>query len=304
MKNFKSNALIAGSALALAVATAPSQALQITFGGQDANVPGGDGSGLTSQFAPLNNMSSSPYLFIETFDVATYTPLPALSDPTNVGIAGVGTAGTTGDVNGDVLGGIGNIIQPEDAQAPVCSINAFGGPIISATGNGFGVQQGTTTSAATPANNDTCFAYGPRAGETPPSSLRVDYAPLIAATGFGINYLGLYYGSIDTYNNIAFYSGDELLQGTGLLSDGVLSGSEILDVAGGISGNRILPGSNVYVNLFFNPGEAFTAFEFTTTGIAFELDNIVVRVPAPATLGLFGLGLLALGAASRKRSAS
>ena len=46
----------------------------------------------------------------------------------------------------------------------------------------------------------------------------------------------------------------------------------------------------------FDRSEAFTAFEFRTTGIAFEIDNVVTglssrNVPEPASLALFGLGL-------------
>ena len=38
---------------------------------------------------------------------------------------------------------------------------------------------------------------------------------------FGITYLGFYWGSVDTYNSFAFYSGETLI--------GSISGTELLD---------------------------------------------------------------------------
>ena len=43
------------------------------------------------------------------------------------------------------------------------------------------------------------------------------------------------------------------------------------------SGNQIR-NSNVYVNLWFQPGDQFTSFEFYTTGVAFEIDNVVTHI--------------------------
>src|SRR5690606_4565649 len=152
----------------------------------------------------------------------------------------------------------------------------------------------STGVAATPANNTTCFGFGPQAGGALTASVKIDYSPILAP-GDSINYLGLYYGSIDNYNQIDFYSGTTLLR--------PLTGAEILGSQGGTSGDQYQSGSNVYVNLFFNPEEAFTAFELRTTDRAFEFDNIVVGlssrppvtpVPAPPALGLIVLGMLGL----------
>jgi hypothetical protein len=84
-----------------------------------------------------------------------------------------------------------------------------------------------------------------------------------------------------------------------------------LAAQGGTSGNQFLPGSNVYVNLFFGETDSFTAFELKTTGVAFEFDNVVVGlssrppspVPAPPAFALIALGFMGLQFMQRRRKA-
>lgn len=293
MKHTTLSLLLAAS---IGMVAAPAQALLITFGGQTPT----DGSGQTSSLIHSSNMMplGSGY-FVETFDASTYTALPLsasflAANPGYVGLGGAGTGGTTSTTY------LGSGVTTPGTQAG-CSINAFGGPLLTTTGGGFAVQKNTSSHAATPADNTTCFGYGPGPGGSLPASVKIDYSPILAA-GDSVNYLGLYYGSIDDYNEILFYSGDTLIR--------TLTGGEILATQGGTSGNQYQPGSNVYVNLFFNPEDAFTAFELRTTNIAFEFDNVVVglssrppveTLPTPPAFALIALGMLGLGLIQRRR---
>lgn len=273
--------LLATFAAAASLMAFPAQALVITFGGQNTNVSGGDNSGLTSNFVPVSNMiDPSTGYYIETFDLATKTPI------------GNGSNGTTAAVPGSGI----KIAQGNTG----CSINSWGGPTFTAAGGGFAVDKGSVGGVnAAPANDGTCYGFGPQPQGGIPASVKVDFSPILLP-GVKVNYLGIYYGSIDDYNNIDFYSGNDLLA--------TLTGQNILDALGGTSGNQTGTGSNVYVNLAFGPDEAFTAFEFHTTGVAFEMDNVVVgltsrqQVPEPASVALVGLALAGLGIVRRRSS--
>ncbi len=111
-------------------------------------------------------------------------------------------------------------------------------------------------------------------------------------------YFGLFWGSIDGYNSLSFYNGDDLVD--------TFKGTDITDPGkfGVNYGNQSAPSTNLYVN--FYDLDAFDTIVMTSSSFAFEADNLAVGNPLipnpePATMFLFGLGLLGLARVGRKK---
>jgi hypothetical protein len=108
-----------------------------------------------------------------------------------------------------------------------------------------------------------------------------------------LDYFGLYWGSVDTFNSISFFSGDKLLKTFG--------GGEVSSTA---RGSWTGATDNIYTNFFADKGESFDKIVLASSGIAFESDNFAYKeasaVPEPLTMGGAAIGI-ALGARMRKK---
>jgi PEP-CTERM motif len=115
--------------------------------------------------------------------------------------------------------------------------------------------------------------------------------PVTAKFAKALNYFGLYWGSVDTYNSISFKSAGSLIK--------TFTGLEIAPPA---NGNQSSAVTNKYVNFFAGAGESFDEVVFSSTGNAFESDNHAYRaVPEPASIvGLLAVGALGVGLRKRK----
>jgi MYXO-CTERM domain-containing protein len=136
---------------------------------------------------------------------------------------------------------------------------------------------------AAPANDASAFLAvpGPALGS----------GTVTATPGGNYNYFGLYWGSIDSFNTLTF-----LENGVATAS---FTGDQVISDAA-LNGNQVSPGSNEYVNFY---GLNYNSVQFGSSNRAFESDNHAFGnvVPTPASMGLMGLGLLALGGAGRLR---
>lgn len=107
------------------------------------------------------------------------------------------------------------------------------------------------------------------------------------------DYFGLFWGSIDSYNFVSFYLGNNLVAS--------YSGSDI--VGQFANGNQLSYSSNRYINFDFG-SDAYDSVKLTSNGFAFESDNHafkkLISVTEPTTALLFLLGLVGLALARRQ----
>jgi PEP-CTERM motif len=102
---------------------------------------------------------------------------------------------------------------------------------------------------------------------------------------------GLYWGSVDIYNSLAFYNGNTLVA--------TVTGSEV-DPPMLADGDQTGFGSNGYV--LINSLPKFNEVVVASTADSFELDNVVAGVPEPSTWAMMLLGFAGLGYAAYRKT--
>jgi hypothetical protein len=119
------------------------------------------------------------------------------------------------------------------------------------------------------------------------------------------DFFGLYWGSIDTYNTLDFYSGSTLVKS--------YTGADILPLTA--NGNQTSFASNRYVEFFFSgvtydnvvlgssgPCAPNSSCNFPGSTAAFEFDNVATSAPEPATWIMMLLGFAGLGFVAYRRT--
>lgn len=173
---------------------------------------------------------------------------------------------------------------------------ASGGVIVSFTTDGQIVTGSSSGAYAAPylSNNNGALFGDPTNGPdtTPYVTSGVGSATIMFPAKE--HYVGLLWGSVDTFNSLSFYDGATLI--------GTITGSQVTASANGDQGVN----GTFYVNIVSTLG--FDSIVATSTSHAFEFDNLAydtsqnIFTPEPLSLSLFGFSLGALVWWRKRRS--
>lgn len=162
-------------------------------------------------------------------------------------------------------------------DAPDAAGYTWSGAINTATGSG--------SAAAAPANDGTAYGYVSSASS--PNWAQLD-TPNLKSISF-------YWGSIDDYNKL------EVLGAGGSVLRTLFGNTPGVGVPP-IVGDQGNQANNRRIFITAESGEVITGLRFTSTGVAFEFDDIATAgVPEPATWAMMLAGFGLVGFAARRR---
>jgi hypothetical protein len=169
-----------------------------------------------------------------------------------------------------------------------------GGIAVSFTGTGQAVQGSSSGLYAAPvfSNNNGVPFDGSSDGPDGTTYLSTGIGSVTLALPGEEHYVGLLWGSVDTYNTLSLFDGSNLV--------GTITGSDVTASANGDQG----PGGTYYVNIISTA--SFNEVVASSTSYAFEFDNVAyaAAVPEPSSivLGVIGgLGVLTCRLVRKKK---
>jgi len=189
---------------------------------------------------------------------------------------------------------------------PGAQIGAVSGGVYNFSGQGAVVAPGTGPAAGSFSANGVSYSGGGIIANTSavnlyamPAGYSGNYMAVLGGQqetltfgGRTMGSFGLYWGSIDSYNNVQFLLNGKVVE--------TVSGSS-LSAPIAASGNQSASNSNAYVT--FNFGiPSFDEVILASPDNSFEFTNVAAAVPEPATWALMILGFLGLGFMSYARS--
>jgi hypothetical protein len=160
-----------------------------------------------------------------------------------------------------------------------------GGISVSFTGDGQAVQGSQSDVYAAPylSNGNGTLFGDPNNGPDATTYLTTGVGSVILTMPGQEMYLGLLWGSVDTYNTLSFYEGSTLI--------GSVTGTQVTASADGDQGQN----GTFYVNI--NSTESFNQVVATSSSYAFEFDNVAYNpssVPEPSSFALGIAGFMGL----------
>jgi hypothetical protein len=158
---------------------------------------------------------------------------------------------------------------------------------ITGAGNGFQIMTGTTGNGAQPANDLTGGNYLSVLGGGAADIIFSDF------TSKKVSTFEFDWGSTDTYNHLVIHY---------LEADGITTGKET--VTPGFlepDGSQVNFDANGLFKVTATAGETITGLHLYSDSNSFEIDNLAIGVPEPASWALMMVGLGLVGGALRSR---